>query len=267
MRFLLFFLLLSISVSQGFTQDSEATKELINRGVALYDQGSYDESLSVFKTVLKDNPQHSIALYEASLCLFQLREYQECADYCDTYLKYTTEENYIGHVMKANALDMMGDKKKAVKAYKTGLKDAPDHFMLCYNLALTLYNMGELDEASIYLQKGIANQPAHASSHLLLSYIEFDRGNQVKSLLAGDYFLLLDRSSDRAENVYKLMREIKSSGISKKGKEIQILVDPDTGEEDGFNVVSTVWAFTKAAEGMSLEEGLDSLDIELVITP
>ena len=53
---------------------------VLREGIALYDQGKYDEALARFDQVLKGNPDNVVAIYEMAQTLSQKKEYQKAID-------------------------------------------------------------------------------------------------------------------------------------------------------------------------------------------
>jgi tetratricopeptide (TPR) repeat protein len=53
---------------------------VVREGIALYDQGKYDEAMLRFDQILKSSPNNSGAMYEKAQTLDKLRQFQMAID-------------------------------------------------------------------------------------------------------------------------------------------------------------------------------------------
>src|SRR5712671_3444911 len=57
-----------------------AEEPVIREGIALYDQGKYDEAITRYQQVLKQNPDSTAAMYELAMTYQHIRQFQTAVD-------------------------------------------------------------------------------------------------------------------------------------------------------------------------------------------
>ncbi len=163
-----------------------------------------------------------------------------------------------------SALDETGDSKKAVDAYKAGLKLFPTYYLLHFNLGVTYNRLGDVLAARTSLKNAAGFNPAHASSHLLLSVL-FDRGGyRTPSLLAAYRFLILEPATTRSETALALVRKATQAGVSqgKDEKTINIFIDTAAKKDEGdFTTIDLIVSMSKAAEKTEKNQGKSAMQL------
>ena len=238
------FVLLSIAVRADAFYDgpkqipvpsTEGQKALIKEGVALHDKGEYDAAIKKYAEVLAENPSDVAALYELSYTLAAKKEYQKSIETARKGTQYKSELLDQFYLVIANDLDDMGQRDKAISAYREGLAISAGNFLLHYNLALVYDKQQKWDEARKELKTAAMLNPMHASSQLLLA-VEFSRSKfRVPSLLAAARFLVLEPNSSRSDQALAIMQQALSAGVGPGDKpgNISIMIDPNSNKEEG----------------------------------
>ena len=131
--------------------------ENYNRGVELYDQGSYTESIAAFERVLKSSdessPEHKFA------------SFYMCEAYANLGLAHLRMNMY----------------RRAEKEIKLALVLHPDYADLHCCLAVTCYKQGRYDEAETHLMEAVKINPKYSRALMYLGMTRLRRGN-VKGL-------------------------------------------------------------------------------------
>src|SRR5256885_7820897 len=96
--------------------------------------------------------------------------------------------------MLGNCLDELGQRDKAIDAYRRGLKLAPTDAQLTFNLAVTVARQRKLDEARELLETDTRANPWHASGHLLLGKIFEAQDFRVPAVFSYLHFLAIEAS-------------------------------------------------------------------------
>jgi tetratricopeptide (TPR) repeat protein len=131
--------------------------ENYNRGIELYDQGLYTESIAAFERVLESSddctPEHKFA------------SFYMCEAYANLGLTHLRMNMY----------------RRAEKELKLALVLHPDYADLHCCLAVTCYKQGRYDEAETHLKKAAKINPEYSRALMYLGMTRLRRGN-VKGL-------------------------------------------------------------------------------------
>lgn len=213
--FILLFAGLS-ATAQAQTPDEVNT--LIKQGVALYDEGKYDEAVLRYKQALKLAPDNSTAQYELAMTYGELGRHQEAIDLCKQLLKKEDGVDPGVYVTYGTALDDLKKPQEAIRIYQTGIKKFPGAGMLYYNLAVTQAGIERYDEARASLQQSVRLNPGHASSHMSLAVLTMQDGNRVPAVLELVRFLQLEPRGQRAVVNLERLDKLLGQGVKRVGK-------------------------------------------------
>ncbi len=128
--------------------------EHYNRGVELYDQGLYTESIAAFERVIESTESH---VPEHKFACFYM-----CEAYANLGLTHLRMNMY----------------RRAEKELKLALMLHPDYADLHGCLAVTCYKQGRYDEAEAYLTKALEINPDYARAHMYLGMTRLRMGNE-----------------------------------------------------------------------------------------
>jgi tetratricopeptide (TPR) repeat protein len=227
-----------------------AQDELIKQGIALHDQGNYNGAISRYQEVLKENPNNVLALYEMGFSYFEKKDYRRSLEIAYKTAQFKSSLLPRVYVQIGNALDELGDAKKAIETYESGIKLFPGNFLLHFNLAITYNKLGKFDEARTAVKKSAALNPNHPTSNLLLAML-FDRGSyRTPALLAACRFLIFEPKSGRSETALAIIRKSMQTGVSAgtNPNEINIFVDMSAKKDEGdFTTIDLVISMATVA--------------------
>ena len=215
MKYLIF--LLSLSFFTTFAQSTNKSLELVNQGVAQYQEGDFDSAITTFENALKLDKDTWQASYQLGYCYFVKKEYDKAIEYCDIVLD-KGEGEFLSRAatIKGNSLDILGKHEEAVKTYTKALKKNKKDFMLYYNLSLTYYNQKNFEKAEENIINGLKINDKHASSHLILAYINYELGKKTQTILPLFNFLLLENNSSRSKQALTILQQEMVRGVEKK---------------------------------------------------
>ena len=259
--FSVFFFLCFFSFSTCFAQNAN---QLLQEGIALHDARKYDKALKKYEEALKLLPKSPVIYYEMAITYFQKQDYKKAIKYSNKAIKSKSKSTVPAYVIKGSALDMMDKTKKSIKLFESVIADYPNDYLLYYNLALNYYKIEELKKAEQSLMKAIGVNPEHASSHLMLGYVEYDRGRKIPSMMALTYFLFLEPTSQRSERAYEFLKKQLAPNV-KKGKDNEFTINIEAaGLDDDFSVIEMTMTLSNAAKSMGLNKQIeDALNEEL----
>jgi tetratricopeptide (TPR) repeat protein len=243
------FLVLTTFTFDAFSQETEVEK-IVAEGTQLHDQQKYQAALDQFNKALAIDEKSPLTHYEMANTYFALKNYEKTIEHSNKVIKLNKDHLEAAYILKGSAEDITGNAKDAVKTYKAAIKKFPDSYLMQYNLALTCYNMNELVQSELALQKALALNPKHSSSHLLLGYVMAAQSKRVKSVLALYNFLLVEPNSPRASDAYKTLRSQLQKGVSKEGDNtINITLSMDSKRDD-FSPAEVMISMLEASKNL-----------------
>ncbi len=253
MRFIITVILTFTFYSFLFSQ-TEAIDDIVNRGIALFEAGKYQESVNEYEKALSLDSNSPLVNYEIAYSYFVMGEHEKAIMHIDRILKIKSKFQNLAYIVKGSCYDEMKKTKKAIKTYKAGIKKYPEDHLLRYNLALTYYRSKAYEAAEYELIEGIYANSIHASSHLLLAKLNKEQGKRIPSILSLYFFLLLEPDTGRSKDALKMLEDQVYNRVRKKeGNSFEISIgSPDL--EDDFSTVNMMLSL-KAAMNVSEDKG------------
>ncbi len=201
---------------------------LMKEGVALHDEGKFDEAIRKYDSVLAIDANYYDAMFEKSYTLTMNKGYDECIVLCKRMLAMDPKNtNTRGvYVNWGTALDDKGDPEEAIKVYTEGIGKFPDYYLLHFNKGVTLMLSKKNEEAMLCYQDALKLKPLHASSHQFSGRI-MASSNRIASILSFFSFLVIEPQGDRAKQNYQDLTKLVLQGISttNDGKNVNINID------------------------------------------
>ena len=262
-----FLLSMSLFVSATMSMTAQTVQSFIQKGIQLHDASKFAEAISQFEAAIKIEPKNSTAHYEMANTYLAMEKYNETIDHAEKSLKFQKYKDAEAYTLIGTAYDMLGNPKKAVKAYEDGIKMNPKQYNLYYNLAITQYNQKEFDKAETAVMGSIKNNPKHANSHFLLANLQLSKDKRIKAMLPFYMFLCVQPNDKRAPSVRTSLDKLFNKGVSvdeKDDKSITISLAPVDDKEE-FGIQEMTLSLMSSLEQGELSKVMDSLKI--VTTP
>jgi tetratricopeptide (TPR) repeat protein len=151
---------------------SKPTKELVEEGVSLYDEGKYAEAVVKYQEALAAAPGDEGALSELALTYNSLGRNAEAVAICEKLIKANPGSDASVYVTIGNSLDALKKPKEAVRMYEQGLKHHPTSYALHFNKGVTLATSRDVPASISSFQRAVALNPQHGTSHLSLGLMQ-----------------------------------------------------------------------------------------------
>lgn len=200
---------------------SSQDKELLEKAVAMVDEGQSLAALMDFELLAAKYPGDYVVQYERLYCLYQLQRFDDVIKYRKTVLD-NKDASDISYQIIGNAYDCTGNRKLAIKTYKDGLKRFPKSGLLNLELGNVALLEEDYDTALKYYNSGIIAQPDFASSYYrAASLYLMSKNMKVWGLVYGESAILLapkaaDRRKDMAQMIVDCLK--KSINLSYEGE-------------------------------------------------
>jgi len=199
-------------------QSATEAPGLVREGVALYDEGRYEQALAKYQQALAAAPGDPTARAELAMTYLALRRNAEAISTSRQLLQEQPASSPSVYATYGNALDANQQPTEALAAYAQGLRQHPTSYILFFNQGVTLAQRKRAAEALLSFRHAVVCNPAHGSSHLLLGQILLGSpGGRVPGVLALARFLVLEPTSPRAAQARQLLDQALLQGLNRTG--------------------------------------------------
>ena len=189
-------LLLMLGLAGVLRAEAQTTPDtpaaLVRAGVALYDEGHYDQAAAKYQQALAADPGNGPAQAELAMTYLALNRHADAVALCQQILQAHPAADPLVYVTYGNALDATQRPAEALAAYHAGLQRYPTSYILYFNQGVTQAAQGQSAAAVASFERAVSLNPRHASSHMLLGATQLRAGRRVPGLLALARFLVLE---------------------------------------------------------------------------
>lgn len=186
--------------------DSLSVKELIKKGIELYDTKDYEQAVETFREALDKEPNSMTATYELALSYLALKDYENATKFSTDVIN-SDEKNLqaAGYGVKSEALAETGKVDEAIALLEDGLREIGSDYYLYFNLALNYYNKGDLDKTILHAENALNLDKFQGGPYLLSAYALSNKEAWVQSILSFQFFLLSEPSTRRSKVAFEEM--------------------------------------------------------------
>ena len=195
-----------------------ATDHLIREGVALHDQGRYDDAIASYQQALAKEPANALALYELAHTYFAAKKLDLCAQTARKGLAAPGEMESQLYSVLGSCLSDQGKKAEALEVFYAAVKKHPDAAVLNFNAGLIFSATQANDDAMAAVERAIAARPDYASPYLLLGNLLAKEQRYAVAALSQLRFLALEPASPRATEAAKVLFADLGAGVERDGR-------------------------------------------------
>lgn len=180
------------------TYDSD---QIIQKGIALYEEEKYDDAINQFDRISKVDPIYITAQYEKAMAMMALEKKAEVAVLFDELFRTERmpEEPNL-YTLYGSFLSDAKEYTKAESIFKAGEKHMANSTNFLYNYAILKYRMEDKQGAVDLLKKIITINPNAASAHYLLGVICMENGKITEGSLALMSYLIISPTGSKAQD-------------------------------------------------------------------
>ncbi|MBL4649191.1 MAG: tetratricopeptide repeat protein [Aureispira sp.] len=201
-------ILLSLLILQSFSLFAQDNKELAwnkaKEALKLMDNGKIEESISLLEECKKLDPEEFTYPYEIAYANVLKKDYKTAIKILNKVKKYKKLNSQV-YQMSGNCYSHLGNSKKAIKEYETGMKQFPNSGNLHLEKGNVFLNQKMYSEAVINYKNGIKVDPMYPSNYYRLALIYLNSNNKLNGLIYGEIFMNIERTTPRTQEISGLL--------------------------------------------------------------
>ncbi len=242
-----------------------STRELLEQGVALHDQGRYLEAIETYDRALELEPDNWLFHYEKALTWWSAGKPKRCLETIEPCLKTVPSEGIaLAYTVAGSCTAALGKPDKALKLFSKGLARAPGSHQLYFNRGATFLQKGKLADAVVDAKRTIELRPDYTSAYNLLAAAWDQQGLLVPGIAVRLRFLTLESEGPRAQAAARRLVELLVAGVTPHDGGVTISMSPnDSTSEGDFKGANFMRALLAASRGIDDHEGETDFDFVL----
>lgn len=227
------FLSLSIFTINAFAQKSiKDSKELIEKGIELYDEEKFKEALTYFLQVPEGDTNYATAKYETALTYLVDSAFEQSKQVAFEGLKLAKSNKRQLLYLIAHAYDYLDNTDSAIYFYDSLAKINPTDNIAYYEKSVVFYQKKDFDKAIPLLEKALLINPYHYRSHVVLGSIYMQQGRLTEAYMACAAALLFTNDINVAKSAI-----ISLSAIANQSKDVSDYYDQ---RKDGLELYADI---------------------------
>jgi len=175
--------------------------------VAIECLGQADLAIDLFLRAVQINPQNPLYAGNLAKALFVQQKYAEAAD-CLRHVLLLEPESVQAHYDLAATLQNLDENEEAINYCRAALKLSPNDVDTCYLLGELLLDQGR--EALVWMDKTISIDPTHAKAHFYRGFLLKKEGKYREAIQS--YYKAISCQSDMVEAYHNLGRLLIQEG-------------------------------------------------------
>jgi len=187
---------------------TEEMKEEYKKGIGLFNEGKYNESIPIFNMIVEKFPEAYIVYMNIGHTYFQLENYDEAEI---NYLKVLEREaDHVDTIIGlGNCYMNRGDSEKAIEWYNKIEFEKIEDATVLYNVGTIFYNNSKFDDALKYYKKAVEVQEDFLDAIYQLGLTYLTKGSNAEALAQFENYLKFDPDSPKASQVQSFIDYLK----------------------------------------------------------
>ena len=179
---------------------TDAIKEELVKGNALFDEGKYEEAIAAYEVILTASPEAYIVYKNIGNCYFQMQRYVEAEAAYQKILE-KDPQNAEAMLLIGNCYANRGEADKAMEWYSQIEFEKITDPMVLFNIGSTFYKQSKLDLALKYYKRSVEIQPDFLDGIYELGLVHLAMNNSEEAIAVFESYLKFDSDSARAGQV------------------------------------------------------------------
>lgn len=214
-------LLQFLSISLYAQSDKEIALSKAKEAIKLMDEGNLDESIKLLEESQKLDAENFMYPYEIAYAYVQKEEYNKAIKILNEVKKYKSIKSEV-YQMLGNCYSFLGKPEKAIKEYEEGMKYFPNAGNLYLEKGNIFLGQENYQQAIENYEKGIEVDPTFTSNYYRLAKLFLNSKDKLSGLIYGEIFMNLERTTERTQEMSKLLFDTYKSSITLGENEMKI---------------------------------------------
>ncbi|MDB5034323.1 MAG: Tetratricopeptide repeat family protein [Chlorobi bacterium] len=194
-----------IHVSRAQEDNKAIVADLVKKSFAATDGGDLDEGMRLMEQALKYDPENSDLKYEIAYIQYSRKEYEKARVILEEIFAQRPKGSPEWFQLLGNAYDMLGNPKKAIETYESGIERYPKAGNLYLERGLMAMTAKDYDKAMSFWQRGIKAAPKFPSNYYWAATLYCQSSERVWGIMYGEIFMNLEPGTARTEKMSKLL--------------------------------------------------------------
>ena len=227
---------LSLNAQKTVNIQKIDSRAIIEQGVALFEQGHYDEAIVEFLKVPEGDPRYEAAQYELAYAQYEKNDYsgaiQSLRKIENGEFQYIDRWQLI--LMMSDSYTQLKQFDKALEILENGLQEYPYNYRFYFYKGMCFYTQKQYEAAKANFQKAIFLEPANNVLHYYYAMCNINLGYTIPGILALNFCTLLDASARSAVQSLQELDAIYQSGVDLYNKDNGINISPEYEQKNEF---------------------------------
>lgn len=182
--------------------------DLLKRGIALADSGSYDKAVALYEQISPNDTNYAMALFEEAASCISGSKDSLALIICQKGLELHSDYKPDFYKLMGSALIDLGKYDDAIKLMHKAIAKYPNVYLLHFTLGLAYYKSQNYDSAIAALEQSISLNIYHASSHYYLGKCCLEQGRMIPAVLSLQFCLVIEPLTTRSFSVVQLLEKV-----------------------------------------------------------
>ena len=200
------FFIFSIVVlcSSPFVTAQNTQDYYLNKAQTAFDDDNFEEAVKYFKKVADRDPSDLESKYQLAFAYYWAKKYTKAIKMgLDLIEKNPKEPKY--YRLTANAYDLEGNYKDAVKVLEMGIRNLPYDGVLYFDLGVIEHIKGKMPEALHHWERGIKSAPYYAENYYWAAKTYANSDEKIWAIMYAEMFLNLEKGTERFNEISSLL--------------------------------------------------------------
>jgi len=184
-------------------------------------QGNYRDAIIEYEKLIEHNPQNPEYLFQKAMCYYRLGDYNTSIRLSNSLVdQYPFTAKY--YRLLGNSYDLQGDYFTALEILEMGNNNIKNTGELYLDLGIIEMIRGDKFAAINYWEKGIDKAPSFGENYYWAAKHYANTNEKVWVLIYAEIFLNLERSTDRFNEISKLLYDTYVEVLNEKDGDYEI---------------------------------------------
>lgn len=184
-------------------------------------QGNYRDAILEYEKLIEQNPQNPEYLFQKAMCYYRLGDYNTSVRLSHSLVdQYPFTDKY--YRLLANSYDLQGEYFTALDILEMGNNNIENTGALYLDLGIIEMIRGDKFRAITYWEKGIEKAPDFGENYYWAAKHYANTNEKVWVLIYSEIFLNIERSTDRFNEISKLLYDTYVDLLYKNGGDYEL---------------------------------------------